>query len=112
MNLEHGLRLPFELNPGALRNDILMCQETINMDTFSKFAAMGTAKIIGKDKGVVMATSFGILPMVMGLDFAACPGCIQRGYKQCGYASFCPVLAANQAGGNRSASLAPRETPK
>jgi hypothetical protein len=78
-----------------------MCQEKISKDTFSfgKFTAMGTSKIIGKDKGVLMATSFGVLPMVMGLDFAACPGCIQRGYKQCEYASFCPVLAANLARG-------------
>jgi len=55
---------------------------------------MGTANIIGKDKGVLIATSVGVLPLVMALDFAACPGCIQRGCRQCEYASSCPVLAA------------------
>jgi hypothetical protein len=95
---ERGLRFPFWLRWGALRNDIVMWQEEINKDTFSfgKFTAMGTAKIIGKEKGVVMATSFGVLPMVFGLDFSACRGCIQRGYKKCGYAPFCPVLAASR----------------
>jgi hypothetical protein len=74
-----------------------MWQEKISKDTFffGKFTAMGTAKIIGKNKGVVMATSFGILPMVTGLDFSACSGCTQRKCKQCEYASFCPVMAAN-----------------
>ena len=62
--------------------------------SFGKFAANGTANIIGKDKGVVMATYFGVVPMVMALDFAACPGCIQRGYMHCQSAPFCPVLAA------------------
>jgi len=78
-----------------------MWPKTISKDIFSfgKFAATGTARLIRKDKGVVMATSFGVLPMVMGLDFAACPGCIQRGHKQCEYALFCPVLDANRACG-------------
>ena len=71
-------------------------QEKISKDTlsFGQFTANGTANIIGKHKGVVMGTNFAIVPMVMALDFAACPGCIQRGYKRCQYASFCPVLAA------------------
>jgi hypothetical protein len=75
-----------------------MQQEKISKDTlsFGKFAADGTANMIGNDKGVVMATNFTIVPMVMALDFAACPGCIQRGYKRCQYASFCPVLAAKR----------------
>jgi hypothetical protein len=64
---------------------------------FGKFTAAGTAKIIGKNKGVAMATSFGVLPMVMGLDFSACAGCIQRGCKHHENASFCPLLAANLA---------------
>jgi hypothetical protein len=74
-----------------------MWQEKISRDrlSFGKFTAMGTAKVIGKNKGVIMATSFGVLPMVMGLDFSACAGCIRRGFKPCGYASFCPLLAAN-----------------
>jgi hypothetical protein len=73
-----------------------MWQEKIGKDTFSlgRFTAMGTAKIIGKNKGVVISTSFGVLPMVTGLQFSACPGCAQREAKQCEFASFCPVLAA------------------
>jgi hypothetical protein len=79
-----------------MKRNIVMRRQEISKDTlpFGQFTANGTANIIGKDKGVVMATSFGVLPMVMALDFAACPGCIQRGYKRCQYASFCPVLAA------------------
>jgi hypothetical protein len=40
-----------------------MQQEKISKDTlsFGKFAADGTANMIGKDKGVVMATNFGVL---------------------------------------------------
>jgi hypothetical protein len=75
-----------------------MWQEKISKDTvsFGRSTAMGTAKIIGKNNGVLMATSFGILPMVVGLDFSACPGCIQRGSQPCEYSSFCPVLAASR----------------
>ena len=73
-----------------------MWQEKISKDTFSfnRFTAMGTAKVLGENKGVLMSTSFGVLPMVTGLDFSACSGCARRGAKQCQYASFCPVLAA------------------
>jgi hypothetical protein len=62
--------------------------------SFGKFTANGTANVLGKDKGVVIATNFATVPMVMALDFAACAGCIQRGYKHCQNALFCPVLAA------------------
>jgi hypothetical protein len=49
-----------------------MWPEEISKDTlsFGKFTAIGTAKIIGKNKGVVMATSLSVLPLVIGLDFA------------------------------------------
>ena len=76
-----------------------MRQGKISKDTlsFGEFTAAGTANIIGKNKGVVMATHFGVVPMVVALDFAACPGCIQRGYKDCQDSPFCPVLAAKLA---------------
>jgi hypothetical protein len=79
-----------------MKRNIVLPEEKISKHTlsFARFTANGTANIIGKDKGVVMATNFAVVPMVMALDFAACPGCTQRGYKRCQYASFCPVLAA------------------
>jgi hypothetical protein len=74
-----------------------MWQKKFNKDpsSFGKFTPMGTARIIGKNKGVVMATSFAVLPMVAGLEFSACAGCNQSGNKQCAYASFCPELGAS-----------------
>jgi hypothetical protein len=74
-----------------------MRQEKITKDTlsFGEFTPAGTANLISKNKGVVMAMHFGVVPMVVALDFAACPGCIQRGYKRCQDRAFCPVLAAN-----------------
>jgi hypothetical protein len=74
-----------------------MWQKKLSKDTssFGTFTPMGAAKIIGKNKGVVMATSFGVLPMVMGLEFSACTGCIQRENKRCAHGSFCPELAAS-----------------
>ena len=57
-----------------------MRQGRISRDTlsFGEFTAVGIANIIGKDKGVVIATNFGVVPMVMALDFAACSVCIQQ----------------------------------
>ena len=77
-----------------------MWQKKLSKDksSFGTFTPTGTARIIGKNKGVVMATSFGVLPMVMGLEFSACTGCIRRENKQCGDASFCPELAAGLPG--------------
>jgi hypothetical protein len=74
-----------------------MWQKKLSKDTssFDTFIPTGTARIIGKNKGVVMATSFAVLPMVIGLEFSACAGCVRPGNKQCGYASFCPELAAS-----------------
>jgi len=72
-----------------------MWQKKLTKDksSFGTFTAMGTARIIGENKGVVLATGFAVLPMVMGLEFSACTGCLQRGNKPCGQASFCPELA-------------------
>jgi hypothetical protein len=77
-----------------------MWQKKLRKDTssFGTFTPMGTARIIGENKGVVMGASFSVLPMVMGLEFSACTGCPQRENKQCAHASFCPELAGSMPG--------------
>jgi hypothetical protein len=79
------------------KRKVVMWQKKLGKDTasFGAFTPMGTARIIGENKGIVMATSFAVLPMVTGLEFSACTGCIQRENKQCAQASFCPELAAS-----------------